>query len=104
MRVAPGVRRYLSAFSAVALIAALLANSGLLLLPVAYADTTPQPLPFTQNWSNTGLITADDNWNGVPGIIGYRGDDLTTTTGTNPQTITGTSNSGREPHVMPKIT
>jgi uncharacterized protein len=87
-RVAPSVRRYLFAFSAVALIAALLANSGLLLLPVAYADTTPQTLPFTQNWSNTALITADDNWSGVPGIIGYRGDDATAGTGVDPQTVT----------------
>ncbi|HEY0426194.1 MAG TPA: VCBS repeat-containing protein, partial [Pyrinomonadaceae bacterium] len=43
------------------------------------ADTTPQTLPFSQNWTNTGLITADDNWSGVPGIVGYRGDDLSTT-------------------------
>jgi len=47
---------------------------------------------FTQDWSNTNLITADDDWSGVPSIIGYRGDDLTGATGTNPQTITGTSN------------
>lgn len=51
------------------------------------ADTTPQTLPFSQNWSNTGLITTNDNWDGVSGIIGYRGDDLTTATGTDPQTI-----------------
>jgi hypothetical protein len=53
----------------------------------ARADNTAQTLPFSQNWTNTGLITTDDNWNGVPGIIGYRGDDLTTATGTDPQTI-----------------
>ncbi|HEY0028861.1 MAG TPA: Calx-beta domain-containing protein [Allosphingosinicella sp.] len=47
---------------------------------------------FAQNWSNTNLITADDDWSGVASIIGYRGDDLTAATGTNPQTITGTSN------------
>ena len=58
-----------------------------LLTPAAHADTTPQPLPFSQDWSNTGLITANGNWSGVPGIIGYRGDDLTTATGTDPQTI-----------------
>lgn len=54
----------------------------------AVADTTYQLLPFCQNWSNTGLITVDDNWSGVPGIIGYRGDDLTTLTGVDPQTLT----------------
>ena len=28
----------------------------------AAANTTPQALPFTQDWTNTGLITVDDNW------------------------------------------
>ncbi len=45
--------------------------------------------PFTQDWTNTGLITANDDWSGVPSIIGYRGDELTTATGAGPQTITG---------------
>jgi hypothetical protein len=58
---------------------------------VAHADNTAQTLPFNQNWSNTGLITANDNWSGVPGIEGYLGQDITTTTGTDPQTLTGTS-------------
>jgi hypothetical protein len=51
------------------------------------ADNTPQSLPFSQNWSNTGLITAANDWSGVPGIVGYRGDALTGSTGTDPQTI-----------------
>jgi len=51
------------------------------------ASNAPQTLPFSQNWTNTGLITAADDWNGVPGIIGYRGDDMTTTTATDPSTI-----------------
>lgn len=50
-------------------------------------DTAYQPLPFTQDWSNTSLITTSNDWSGVPGLIGHRGDDLTTTTGTNPQTL-----------------
>lgn len=54
---------------------------------VSNADGTAQSIPFTQNWSNTALITADDNWANVPGITGYRGDDLTTATGADPQTI-----------------
>lgn len=29
---------------------------------------------FGQNWTNTGLITANDDWSGVPSIIGYLGD------------------------------
>lgn len=45
-------------------------------------------VPFTQNWTNTGLITTTDDWSNVPSIIGYRGDDLTTVTATDPQTIT----------------
>ncbi len=56
----------------------------------AAADTTPHNLnanDFAQNWSTTTLITTDDNWSGVPSIIGYRGDDLTTVTATDPQSI-----------------
>lgn len=42
---------------------------------------------FSQNWTNTGLITTNDIWTGVPSIIGYLGDDATTTaTPYNPQT------------------
>ena len=55
---------------------------------VVRADNTAQTLPFSQDWANAGLITANDSWSGVPGIIGYRGDGLTATTGANPQTIT----------------
>ena len=51
------------------------------------ADNTPQSIPFFQNWDNANLITAANDWSHVPGIVGYRGDDLTTTTGTDPQTI-----------------
>ncbi len=63
-------------------------GAALFLAPAALAQTA-QPLPFSQDWSNTGLITADDDWSGVPGIIGYQGGDgLTTTpTGTDPQTV-----------------
>jgi hypothetical protein len=40
--------------------------------------------PLTQNWSNTNLITTDDNWSGVASIEGYRGDGLAGTTGSIP--------------------
>ena len=50
------------------------------------ADNTAQNIPFSQNWS-TGLITVANDWSAVPGISGYRGDDLTTATGTDPQTL-----------------
>ncbi len=51
------------------------------------ANNTAQTLPFSQNWTNTGLITVDDNWTMVPGIVGYRGDDLNTTIGVDLQTV-----------------
>src|SRR5688572_4379385 len=51
------------------------------------ADNAAQTLPFSQNWTNTGLITVDDNWSGVPGITGYRGDGLVGSTAVNPQTV-----------------
>jgi len=44
---------------------------------------------FTQNWANTGMITLSDNWTGVASIIGYRGDDITASTGVDPQTLLG---------------
>ena len=62
-----------------------------LLVRTVLADTTPQSLPFSQNWSNTGLITTNDIWAGVPGIEGYLGQDITTGTGTDPQTLLTTS-------------
>src|SRR5207253_1933858 len=39
----------------------------------------------------TGLITANDNWSGVAGIEGYLGQDITTATGADPQTLLTTS-------------
>ena len=60
----------------------------------ARADATAQTLPFTQNWTNTNLITTANDWSGVPGIIGYRGDDLTTSIGVDPQTIVAFAGPG----------
>lgn len=46
--------------------------------------------PLLQNWSNTSLITANDDWSGVPSIVGYLGDiDGGSPTGVDPQTLTG---------------
>jgi endonuclease I len=56
----------------------------------ACADATYHPLAdgsFEQNWTNTALISSDDNWSGVPSIEGYRGDNLTGSTGVDPRTI-----------------
>ena len=44
---------------------------------------------FSQDWSNAGLITADDNWSGVPSITGHLGDGLTGSAGVDPQTVLG---------------
>lgn len=44
-----------------------------------------------QNWSDTSLISTDDNWDNVPSIMGFRGDGLVATAGANPQTVAGTS-------------
>jgi DNA/RNA endonuclease G (NUC1) len=55
------------------------------------ADGTAQTPPFLQDWTNTGLITTDDNWSAVPGIVGFRGDGLTGGTGVNPQTVVAES-------------
>ncbi|CAG0931297.1 hypothetical protein TFLX_02077 [Thermoflexales bacterium] len=59
-------------------------------VPIVHAvpeNNSYQTLPLQQGWDNTLLITVNDQWGGVPGIIGYRGDDLTTATGVDPQTI-----------------
>ncbi|MBW8311576.1 MAG: DUF11 domain-containing protein [Rhizobium sp.] len=72
---------------AAALLSALLATT-------AQADGTPQSLPFAQDWTDTGLITTSDNWSGVPGIDGFRGDGLTGATGADPQTLLGADSQG----------
>src|SRR5262245_66031332 len=43
---------------------------------------------LAQDWSNPGLITANDDWSGVPGIDAFLGQDITTATGTDPRTLT----------------
>src|ERR687892_701708 len=45
---------------------------------------------LTQNWSNTGQITANDDWSGVPSIQGFLGDiSAATTADVDPRTLTG---------------
>ena len=43
--------------------------------------------PFVQTWTNTGLITVNNDWSLVHAINGYSGDGLTATAGVDPQTI-----------------
>ena len=54
-----------------------------------FANSTAQAPPFTQGWSNPALISVANDWSAVPGIVGYRGDALTGSTGADPQTILG---------------
>ena len=44
---------------------------------------------LTQNWSNPGQIIANDDWSGVPSIVGYLGDvDAGSPTSVDPRTLT----------------
>ncbi len=57
-------------------------------------NTTPFVLAsgnFQQNWSFPGgdLLTTNNDWANVPAIMGYRGDDITTATAVDPQTLLG---------------
>ena len=42
---------------------------------IVLADSAAQSLPFDQAWTNTGLITANDDWSGVIYLydLNYRG-------------------------------
>lgn len=60
----------------------------------AQADSTPQPLPFAQDWTDTGLITANDDWSSVPGIVGYLGTGLTSSNSVDPQTVLAADEPG----------
>ncbi|MCD9189593.1 MAG: carboxypeptidase-like regulatory domain-containing protein [Pyrinomonadaceae bacterium] len=43
--------------------------------------------PYLQNWSDTVSINTDDNWDNFIAITGFRGDNLTTGVGVDPQTV-----------------
>ncbi|MBT9463109.1 ExeM/NucH family extracellular endonuclease [Hydrogenophaga sp.] len=70
-------------------LSACLVALGVLSALPAWADSVPQTLPFSQDWSNAGLISASDDWAGVAGIVGYRGDGMASGTGADPQTVVG---------------
>src|SRR5918992_194436 len=44
-------------------------------------------LPFSQAWSDTALISRDEDWSGVAGVVGHRGDGLTSVPGTDPRLV-----------------
>ncbi len=48
---------------------------------------------FSQDWTNAGLITTNNDWSGVASIVGYRGDAVVGATGVDPRTITAASSS-----------
>lgn len=68
--------------------------------PTRLFNNTAQTLPFTQNWTTTTLITANDDWSGVPGIEGYLGQSLTAATGVDPQTVLGVSGTAGDLTVL----
>jgi hypothetical protein len=45
---------------------------------------------FFQDWSNTGLLTTNNDWSGVESIMGYRGDGLAPS-GRDPRLVTADS-------------
>src|SRR5689334_13185814 len=47
--------------------------------------------PLIQNWTDTSLITTNDNWSAIPSIRGFLGQDITTATGANPEDLHGVS-------------
>lgn len=59
----------------------------------ALADLTPQTLPFAENWTDISRITTDGQWANVPGVIGYRGDGLSSAIPTDSQTVTADGSS-----------
>jgi predicted extracellular nuclease/2',3'-cyclic-nucleotide 2'-phosphodiesterase (5'-nucleotidase family) len=88
-----------------ALVSAALALTGLqfLLAPQAAQASLSTKLsnfPYSQDWSNGALITTNDDWSGVTGVQGYLGQDITTSTGVDPQTLTGESALGNDTDVV----
>jgi len=55
---------------------------------------------FTQDWTTTTLITTNDSWTGVSSIQGFLGQDITTATGTDPQTLLTTSSVANDVDVI----
>ena len=49
---------------------------------------------YSQDWTNIGLITANDNWAGVASVEGFRGDGLAAAVPTDPQTIVADDSPG----------
>lgn len=80
-------------FSVLVALALAVTGSQAFLAPPAQADVSTKivTFPYAQDWSNADLITVNDDWSGVTGVQGYLGQDLTASTGIDPQTVTGES-------------
>src|SRR5215218_9298243 len=50
----------------------------------ALTGTTAAP-PLAQTWSDTALISTDDDWSRVPAMVGYRRDGMVTEPGVDPR-------------------
>jgi uncharacterized protein len=59
-----------------------------------FANSTPQSVPYSLTTASDSWVTANDNWSGAPGIEGFRGDELTSSTGADPQAILGADDPG----------
>ena len=82
------LRRPFTLLALLAVVASLLAVSP---AAPAGADGTAQALPFSQDWSDPSLITTNDDWSGVPGVLGFLGGGLTGSNDVDPQTVLGTT-------------
>src|ERR1700741_2253762 len=50
---------------------------------------------FLQTWTNTGLITVNNDWSNVESIVGYKGENVTSGTGKDPRLVTGEGTDGK---------
>ena len=66
---------------------ALLISCVLFTTPPAIASVSPVTPPVLQSWSDTGLVSADDDWSRVPGVLGYRGDGMVGAPGVDPRGV-----------------
>jgi len=60
--------------------------------------------PLQQDWSNINLITASDDWSGVPSIEGFLGQDIVTTMGANPGAALTDSTPANDLSVLANLT
>ena len=61
--------------------------NALLARPRWHALVAAVALPFSQAWTDTGLISSDDDWSSVAGVVGHRGDGLAAAAGADPRLV-----------------